>query len=154
SWRIGDRLDPLAWISRQLERAPGIRIDGTPRFAGGLVGYLSYDAVRLFEPRVPMTKPDELGFPDILMMDFDTVLAFDNVRHTVQVIAEATCAEGVPPQAAYQSSVRRIHRVLRMLRRPLGTPRTGGARAPVRLRPRTSRTDFEAAVKAARDFIR
>jgi len=154
SWRIGDRLDPLAWISRHLERAPGIRVDGTPRFAGGLVGYLSYDSVRLFEPRVPMTKPDELGFPDILMMDFDTVLAFDNVRHTVQVIAEATCAQGVKREAVYQGSLRRIRRVLRVLHRPLGEVGVRGARTAAQLRPRSSRAEFEGAVKAARDYIR
>ena len=155
SWRLGDSTDPMAWIASHLERARGIRIDGTPRFAGGLVGYISYDAVRLFEPRVPLENPDELGFPDVLMMDFDTVLAFDNVRHTVQVIAEAVCAEHVKPAAAYETALRRIRRVLRVLHRPLAARQPSSlARAPTQLKARVSRGRFEAAVRRARDYIR
>jgi anthranilate synthase component I len=154
SWRLGDSADPMAWIASHLKRAPGIRIEGTPRFAGGLVGYISYDAVRLFEPRVPLEKPDELGFPDVLMMDFDTVLAFDNVRHTVQVIAEAVCAQHVKPAAAYESTLRRIQRVLRVIHRPLKARPSYLARAPSQLKARVPRGRFEAAVKRARDYIR
>jgi anthranilate synthase component 1 len=154
SWRLGDSPDPLAWIANRLERARGIRIDGTPRFAGGLVGCISYDAVRLFEPRVPLGKADELGFPDVMMMDFDTVLAFDNVRHTVQVIAEAVCAEGVKPANAYQAALRRIQRVLQIIRRPTATIRSPVAIAPIRLKSRVSRRRFEDAVRRARDYIR
>ncbi len=154
SWRLGDSTDPMAWIASRLERARGIRIDGTPRFAGGLVGNISYDAVRLFEPRVPLGKPDELGFPDVMMMDFDTVLAFDNVRHTVQVIAEAVCAEHVKPAAAYETALRRIRRVLRIIHRPLTARPSSLAKAPTQLKARISRSRFEAAVRRARDYIR
>src|SRR5581483_13512 len=44
-------------------------IDGLPSFTGGLVGFIGYDAVHRFEPTVPLTKPDELGFPEALWMD-------------------------------------------------------------------------------------
>jgi anthranilate synthase component I len=154
SWCLGDSTDPLGWIASRLERARGIRIDGTPRFAGGLVGYISYDAVRLFEPRVPLGKPDELGFPDVMMMDFDTVLAFDNVRHTVQVIAEAVCTDQAEPAAAYENAFRRIRRVLRMIHRPLTARPSYLAKAPAKLNARISRARFEAAVRRARDYIR
>ncbi|MEY2669642.1 MAG: hypothetical protein RJA59_2280, partial [Pseudomonadota bacterium] len=88
SWRLGQPSDPISWIRRELSGHQAVRIPGTPRFSGGLVGFLSYDAVKLFEPRVPVAKEDELGFPDALFMDFDQVVAFDNLRHSLHVIAE------------------------------------------------------------------
>src|SRR3546814_3070562 len=39
-----------------------------PPMAAGLVGFMSYDMVRLIEPRVPDTNPDTLGLPDGLFM--------------------------------------------------------------------------------------
>src|SRR5262249_35096243 len=154
SWRLGDRVEPMQFIERGLKRYPGVRVEGTPRFAGGWVGYLSYDAVQLFEPRVPIAKPDELSFPDVLLMDFDTVLAFDNVRHTVQVITEARCTNGRDPRALYQASLRRLERVVRALRRPLQNPTRRGQERASQLRPRVSRRTFEAAVRRAREYIR
>ena len=46
--------DPLAFLEEALARyqsqsVPGVHL---PRFVGGAVGYLSYEAVRAFEPRV------------------------------------------------------------------------------------------------------
>ncbi|HYG68437.1 MAG TPA: anthranilate synthase component I, partial [Anaeromyxobacteraceae bacterium] len=70
-WSLGDAGDPIAAIEELLAGHRAVRIEGTPRFAGGLVGNVSYDAIRLFEPRVPLTKEDELGFPDVLFGDYD-----------------------------------------------------------------------------------
>jgi anthranilate synthase component 1 len=58
-----------------------------PRFTGGAVGYLGYDAAAWFEPVTLQGVPepeDEGGF-----MVFDTVLAFDHVRHRILIIANA-----------------------------------------------------------------
>ncbi len=47
------------------------------RFAGGAVGYISYDAVRYWE-KLPQTTKDDLGFPDIEMGVFDDGIVFDH----------------------------------------------------------------------------
>src|SRR5215217_3092504 len=62
-------------------------VPGLPRFTGGAVGYLGYDAAAWFEPvtlQAGAEIQDEAGF-----MLFDTVLAFDHVRHRILVIANA-----------------------------------------------------------------
>ncbi len=152
-WNLGDPVDPLERVRRSLAAHRAVRVEGTPRFSGGLVGFLSYDAVQLFEPRVPMAKPDELGFPSALLMDFDTVLAFDNLRHTVHVIADVLCSAGDDPRALYAGALRRIDKVRRALRRPLRDFRAKTSR-PVKLIARTRRTAFEAAVRKAGEYIR
>jgi anthranilate synthase component 1 len=150
-WSLGQPNDPLTWLPRALAEAKGVKVEGMPRFSGGLVGYLSYDSVKLVEPRVPLAGPDEMGFPDAVMMDFDTVLAFDNLRHTVQVIAEVRGGEG-PPRKLYAQALKRIERVLRDLRRPLVDERPRLTKR-IKLSPRVSRKAYEAAVARAREYI-
>jgi anthranilate/para-aminobenzoate synthase component I len=77
SWRLGQPGDPIGWIRRELSTHTAVRIPGTPRFSGGLVGFLAYDAVQLFEPRVPVAGPDELGFPAALVR---SLLASEGAR--------------------------------------------------------------------------
>jgi anthranilate synthase component 1 len=68
-------------------------VPGLPRFTGGAVGYLDYDTAELFEPSVALDKPlpdrDQSGF-----MMFDTVLAFDHVKHRILAIANARLRPG------------------------------------------------------------
>lgn len=159
-WSLGDEGDPIAAIEALLASHRAIRIEGTPRFAGGLVGHVSYDTVRLFEPRVPLTKADELGFPDVVIGDFDEVVAFDNLRHSMHVVCEVRCDEGDDPRALYARAVARIRARLRVLARPLvdrrpPPPRGHGARlgAPPKLVPRVSRAAFEDAVRRAKRHV-
>ena len=137
SWKLGQPGDPVERIREDLASHRAVRVEGTPRFSGGLVGWLSYDAVQLFEPHVPVTKPDELSFPDACFMDYDRVVAFDHRRHSLHVMSEARCGEGDDPRALYAAAVAQIEETLRALARPLPRRRprrrtAGGAppRAP------------------------
>ena len=51
--------DPLAAVREVLQRYRPVPVRGLPRFAGGFVGYLSYDIVRTFErlPRSGARRP-------------------------------------------------------------------------------------------------
>jgi anthranilate synthase component 1 len=55
------------------------RGEGAPPFAAGAVGYLAYDAVRLFE-RVPSRHPAGSAMPEGLFLLFDSTIAFDHAR--------------------------------------------------------------------------
>jgi anthranilate synthase component 1 len=154
SWRLGEPDDPIARLRRDLASHRAVAVEGTPRFSGGLVGWLSYDAVRLFEPRVPIANPDELGFPDACFMDYDLVVAFDGRRHSLHVIAEARCDPGDDPRALYARSVSRLEETLRTLAAPLDEQPRPAARAPSRLVPRVDREAFEAAVRRAKRYVR
>jgi anthranilate synthase component I len=155
SWKLGDPGDPIDRIRKDLATHQAVRVEGTPRFSGGLVGWLSYDAVKLFEPRVPISKEDELGFPDACFMDFDLVVAFDGRRHSIHVIAEARCGEGDDPRALYAAAVARIDKTLATLARPLKERRRApSGRPPSPLRPRISRVEYEAAVRRAKEYIK
>ncbi len=153
-WKLGDPGDPFDAVRAALATHRAVRVPGIPRFSGGLVGHVAYDAVRLFEPRVPISKPDELGFPDVLLMDFDEVVAFDNLRHSLHVICEVRCDAGDDPRALYEQAVRRIRARLRALTRPLVDRRTRRAARTAELVPRVAKADYLAAVERAKEYIR
>ncbi len=49
------------------------------RFAGGAVGYVSYDAVKYWE-KLPSTAVDDLGFPDLHMGVYDDGVIYDHIH--------------------------------------------------------------------------
>ena len=61
--RSGQADDPLAELEWEMAGLSAPK--GFPHFSGGCIGYLSYDAVRYFEPTVPPSPRDELGLPDL-----------------------------------------------------------------------------------------
>ena len=63
-------------------------IAGLPPFAGGAVGFFGFDCVRAVE-RLPEPNPDVLGLPDMALMLSDVIVAFDHLRHTVTILANA-----------------------------------------------------------------
>jgi len=55
-------------------------------FAGGAVGYVSYDAIRFIE-NIPDNNPDKMHVPDTYFMFPSEVIVFDHQEKTVDVIS-------------------------------------------------------------------
>lgn len=64
-----------------------------PSFTGGLVGYFSYDYIKYSEPTLTLDAEDEDGFQDVDLMLFDKVIAFDNYRQKIVLIANMKTAD-------------------------------------------------------------
>jgi anthranilate synthase component 1 len=78
-----DLLDALrARLGPQAAEIPGL-----PRFTGGAVGYLSYDAIRLFEAIPDRHAPSTL--PEASFSFYRSLVAFDHVRQRLVLIADA-----------------------------------------------------------------
>lgn len=113
--------DPLAFIEAFQSRFNVPDVPDLPRFGGGLVGYFGYDTIRYIEPKLgPNEKPDPLGTPDILLMQSDELVVFDNLRGSLYVIVHANPAE----QRAFERANQRLDELIEKLQRPLNqTPR-------------------------------
>lgn len=79
--------DPGKYIRQILDRYKSPRLNYLPPFAGGLVGYFSYDYLKYSEPTLHLNAEDTEGFKDVDIMLFDKVIAFDNVEHKIILIA-------------------------------------------------------------------
>src|SRR5215475_6434205 len=84
---------PMLDVMRDLMREhKPVNAPGLPPFSGGAVGYFGYDAVRWFE-RLPRQAIDDLdppgppGMDTAVVMFFSSLLAFDHVKHQIQIIA-------------------------------------------------------------------
>jgi len=146
---------PFAAIERVLRDYRAVPVPGLPRFTGGLVGFLGYDAVRALE-RLPEKATDDLGLPDALFLLTDTLLIFDNVTHRITVVSNAYVrnASEAETDRAYRESQQKIEAIIAALRRPMGAPLGSGARIAAPEPESTfERERFCEAVKRAKEYI-
>jgi anthranilate synthase component 1 len=142
--------NPLAVVEEELKRRAWLDVPNLPRFAGGAVGYLSYDLVRRFE-RLPENSPDVLGLDDLAFMVTRTVLAFDHVRHRILILCNAVVRDD--PDAAYEDAVGRIEAIVQKLRAPFAVPETvrGAPYGP--MTQSVARSEFEDMVRRCKEYI-
>lgn len=124
--------DPLHHIGHEIRTRPAARAAQLPRFAGGVVGYLAYDAVRAIE-RLPGGPVDDLAVPDAIFMMADTLVAIDNTRARAIVIASTQVDRSETPadvRRHYDRARARIEQLLERLPAPptLPTIRLEGGR--------------------------
>jgi anthranilate synthase component 1 len=79
--------DPLTALRQFMPKRRILRSTDIPRFPGGAVGALSYDAVSTFEPTVPLPAKDPIGTPLAAFQETDLVLVFDHLTHTLSAVA-------------------------------------------------------------------
>jgi anthranilate synthase component 1 len=132
-------VDPLAAIRAFVPRRRVAPLEGMPRFNGGAVGALAYDAVTAFEPTVPRPADDPIGVPEAAFIESDLVLVFDHLTHTLSALAslhtEAPDFEGryrIAEAAIFES----LERTSRPSAAELATP--SRSRGPEGTRPGAS----------------
>jgi len=79
--------DDLLGALRARMGPPPAEVPGLPRLTGGAVGYLSYDAVRLFERIPDRHAPD--GLPLASFSFYRSLVAFDHARQRIVLVADA-----------------------------------------------------------------
>ncbi|HEY2942294.1 MAG TPA: anthranilate synthase component I family protein [Vicinamibacteria bacterium] len=79
--------DDLLGALRARMGVPAAEVPGLPRLTGGAVGYLSYDAVRLFERIPDRHRPD--GLPLASFSFYRSLVAFDHARQRIVLVADA-----------------------------------------------------------------
>ena len=146
--------DPLRAVEEELGRFRLAGVEGLPRFTGGAVGYLSYEAIRHFEPRVPQAQADVLGLPEAVFMFVNTMLVFDHLRHTIKVVAH--CRLDGDIEAAYRQATWRIDEVVERLAQPLPSQPYALEPTPVAdqgVRSNMSPEEYMLKVERCREYI-
>ena len=125
-----DAPDPLDAIRRFVPRRRVLPTEGMPRFTGGAVGALAYDAVSAFEPSVPLPAADPVGVPLAAFIETDLVLVFDHLTHTLSAIASLH-TETPDLEGRYRIAEQAIFEALEKSARPSAAELTGPAPARV-----------------------
>lgn len=92
-----------------------------PRFFGGAVGYMAYDAVRYLET-IPNLVQDQLNLPDCFLIVPRVVLIYDHVLRTLQKVV--LTKPGPNPLQSYDEAVEELDRITKRLDRLNGTRQT------------------------------
>lgn len=147
---------PFKVLEALLEGYRPVPMVGVPPFFGGALGYVSYNAVEQFH-EIPNNKPDPLKLPEIFFVFVQTLIAFDNLKHTIKVIDNVRVDPKTGLREAYDAGVRRIERVIATLqKKPRGIePRElGESDSGRKFKSNLTRTEFENAVTRAKEYIR
>jgi len=136
--------DPTGFLQAELARFPALHVPGAPRFSGGMVGYLSYDAVRFFEP----TLQKHMGAPNIpdgIYLLADTIVAFDHARRSLFLMANVLDGDTAAAERKLDAIAARIDAPL--------PPAKPVAAAPAETRSNRTQPEFERMVATAKEHI-
>jgi anthranilate synthase component 1 len=112
--------DPLVPLEQELARFKEVRVPNMPALTGGAIGYIAYDAIRHFEPRVARPLKDPFGIPEAMFLFCDSMVVFDHIHHTIKVVAH--CRLDGDIEASYDQAARKIDSIVERLANPAVKP--------------------------------
>ena len=139
---VGDLMQSRAWLGEG---------DLSP-FPGGAVGYLGYDAARLWERLPDVSAKPGPEVPDGLFIITRYTLVFDNLTHGLRIVCNRRI--GDDPDADFVEAIRGIEAIEAALLR--ADPGRDLHRHPPRIgeiQTLTSREDFRSGVLRAKNLI-
>jgi anthranilate synthase component I len=154
---ILNNANPLDEIAKFMKQFRFVEVAGLPRFCGGLIGYIGYDAVRFIE-KIPDTCKDDLALPDIRLMLTDTLLVFDHVSHTMKVVSNAFIKKHSKSivARAYKDAIKDIDCLIEKIGKPLKNSLgpIEKTSVPINIKANISRASFKKDVLRAKGYIK
>src|SRR5438270_166410 len=153
--RFGTATDALDELRKLMARYQFVARPELPRFAGGAVGFLGYEAIRFFEPKVPAAREDDLQLPEMLFMLTGNVLIFDHRLRSLKIVVNAFL-DGGSPEKIYARAVESVQSITQQMADPIDLPLVQIAEDEKQPPPRSNlpRDEFEHAVERAKEYIR
>jgi anthranilate synthase component I len=147
--------DPLDEVRKLMARYQFVPRPELPRFAGGAVGFLGYEAIRFFETKVPPAREDDLHLPEMLFMLTGNVLIFDHRLRSLKILVNAFLGGG-SAEKAYARAIESVESIMQQLAEPVDLPLVPIAVNEKQAPPRSNfrREEFERAVEQAKEYIR
>lgn len=147
--------DPLLALRDTVAALRTPRLPGLPPLTGGMVGFVSWDAVRRWE-RVPDSTVDELGVPELSMSLATDLAVLDHSDGTLLLVANAVNYDATDERVdeAWADAVARLDAMTRRL--AAAAPSTVAVHRPAvpDARHRSTRAEYLAAVAAGKEAIR
>jgi anthranilate synthase component 1 len=147
-WKLEDGGDPYALAAAEVSRHRQAPLADGPPFTGGAVGFFGYDCVRAVE-KLGEPNPDPVGLPDLALMLSDVLVAFDHLKHSVTILANAYLEE----DDAHDRALERIAEVRARLAGPLPRPAHRPELPEPTFESNMPREDFEAMVARIVEYV-
>jgi anthranilate synthase component 1 len=149
--------DPLTAVRETLRLLHTPRGEGLPPFTSGLVGYLSYDAVRRLE-RLPDSCIDDLKIPEIAFLLASDLAVLDHHNGEVWLVANAINFDNTDERVdeAYADAAARVEAMTELLveSTPAGIVSANFDQATLPIRRQRASADYQQAVRCAVEEIK
>jgi anthranilate synthase component 1 len=147
--RIDHGGDPLKILRTLMARYTPVKPAGLPRFWGGLVGYFAYEFISFFEA-IPNRLPADEPLAHFILPG--QLFLFDNVRHTLSLVAYALVEDGGADDA-YDRALETLEKMQGKLDRPL-TAFPRAEQNDFSLKDETDPGKFRADIARIRQYIK
>ncbi|MBI5292889.1 MAG: anthranilate synthase component I [Chloroflexi bacterium] len=137
--------DPLEAIRAELSGYAVEHTPGLPRFIGGMVGYLGYETVQFFEPRLNLPHGE---LPDGIFLLADTIVAFDHTRGRTLLMTTVPATERAAAETRLTALAERLQTAA-----PSPAPAPHGMAAANAVQSNITREAFEEKVRRAKEHI-
>ncbi len=147
--------NPLQILQSLLKDYRPVAVEGIPPFFGGAIGYVAYNSVEQFH-EIPDNKRDPLGMPEIFFIFVQTLVAFDNLKHTIKIIDNVRLDGKSDLRKAYGKATARIQKLISSLeKKPRGVEarKLSGGDRKRKVRSNLTRDAFQTAVRKAKEYI-
>ena len=143
--------DPMGYLRSYMDQFQPAVIPELPRFWGGLVGYLTYEAVSFFEK-----IPNDLSIdsPLAYFMVPEEILIFDNISNTLFVVALCFTEDYPDGVSAYEAALERIEKLAARIEQPIAKEKPYTRTAGCQLEPVIGEEAFRQKVLKTKDYIR
>lgn len=142
--------DPSIQIREILSRYKSPKFSYLPSFTGGFVGYFSYDFLSYTEPTLRHNAEDTEDFKDVDLMLFDKVIAFDNFRQKIILIANMSLDD---PETGYNKAKLELEQLASLLRNGVRKKEPAG-HLTTEVTPLFNKEQYCSMVEKARNYIR
>lgn len=129
--------------------------DTLPPMASGLIGYMSYDAIRYTETTIPDANPDAIAIPTGLFMRPTVMVIFDSVKSSLYIITPTIYKDNLAAKEAYAQADARIQAIKEALKQPvIGHQVNNEAEElPLTFTSNMTKQEYHAMVEKAKEYI-
>lgn len=142
--------NPSIQIREILSRYRSPKFPYLPSFTGGFVGYFSYDFLSYTEPTLRHNAEDTEDFKDVDLMLFDKVIAFDNFRQKIILIANMSLDD---PETGYNKAKFELEQLASLLRNGVRKKEPAG-HLTTEVTPLFNKEQYCSMVEKAKNYIR
>lgn len=147
--------NPLAEVEKIIKKIHAPHFPDLPRFSGGMVGYFAYNIVDTIEPRVKIDRSkSSLGCPDILLMQIERLLLFDNLSNVLHIIVHTDAQNSDPYEQALLDIETIEQRIYSTKISPFIKNSNPSQDQTLQLSASVSKKQFIHSVKMAKEYIR
>ncbi len=148
------KANPLDHVQEAMASYHPVPVSGLPPFAGGAVGFIGYDIVRSFEP-IPACPKSPATTPLFAFCITDTLLIFDNVLHTIKVVANVhlTSNKKTYLRQRYREASAQIDSIISKLHRSTVRPPAKQKQATLKFQCNMTRANYEKMVLRTKEYI-